>query len=99
MDLKTYSMQESRINMLTRSVSDFSSFYDAAQQGMTNALFEETMSHADRAMEMYREIISMPHLLKGFRDIAERKRDYLEKRVAMLERKHVQKATPVSAGQ
>ncbi|MBW2966744.1 hypothetical protein KY342_06595 [Candidatus Woesearchaeota archaeon] len=94
MDAKTFNMLDSRIDLYVQAISDFESFHEEYMKHnlrKNNNFYDETLKHANKAKEIYDELIRHPELPEGFRNILDRKKRLLTEKLALLERKYTRK--------
>ena len=91
MDAKKFNEFESQIDIYLNEIRYFNSFYEKIKDGNHRNLYDETMKHANAALELYGKLISNRELLQGHRNILEREKNQLDDKLDLLERKPIRK--------
>lgn len=80
---------EDDISTYLREIRYFNGFYEEVKgkdPKTSNSLYDETMKHANSALEIYKEMIKDRDLLEGHRNILEREKSELDKKVDELDK-------------
>jgi len=98
MDAKKFNEFETQIDFYLSEIRYFNDFYEEMKKKdpMTNNRFyNETMGHGKGALEIYNRLINDRDLLEGHRNILEREKTGLDKKMSELESLRKRKREPV----